>query len=129
MMATLVIMAMGFPGQCYLMIDGPGGENLQQTLHNTQPILGILFIVMMTKRINVMMKSVHKSKYLFSFLAPQDALEVMGVTHSLKYLFIRCQIGCGVNLVPVSNWSRCQIDSLALLVSNWSGVKFVPLSN
>ena len=32
-------MAMGFPGQCYLMIDGAGREKLEQTLHNTQPIL------------------------------------------------------------------------------------------
>ena len=36
MMATLTIMATGFPGQCYLMIDGHAGEKLQQTLHNTQ---------------------------------------------------------------------------------------------
>ena len=56
MMATLMIMAMGFPGQCYLMIDGASGEKLQQTLHNTQPILGIILMQMMMTRIIVLIK-------------------------------------------------------------------------
>ena len=35
----------------------------------------------------------------------------------------------GFKLVPVSNWSRCQIVPFTLLVSNWSGVKLTPVSN
>ena len=48
----------------------------------------------------------------------------------LKFVLTSFHISLyGVKLAPVSNWSRCQIDSFALLVSNWSGVKLVPVSN
>ena len=65
MMATLTIMATGFPGQCYLMIDGAGGEKLEQTLHNTQPILWIILMLVKTQRIGVVIDDININTFFW----------------------------------------------------------------